>query len=247
MGDSVAEARAHFAMGGVLLAQGGHEKEAIEIFQKALRISETSYDPKSLSWTFCKLGEAFRGIEAWDDAIAALENSICFAESIEVEGKQNCKIKANQVLGQTYLEQYYSDESLVDVPKKRDEVIRQALCCSEKAVKCGLSVLLDMAQEHYFLGDTENAHLMLRGYLDATVQQGPSHCQACHQICAKDTIMNKCSVCKVARYCSRTHQIYAWKKGRLCHKVMCPLLRHWRKAKAKGGRDNDESSNAIVN
>jgi len=28
---------------------------------------------------------------------------------------------------------------------------------------------------------------------------------------------------------------------------MCPLLRRWRKAKAKEGKDNDESSNAIIN
>ena len=109
--------------------------------------------------------------------------------------------------------------------------------------------LLDMAQEHYFRGDTANAHVMLKGYLDATVQQGPSHCQACHQICANDVIMDKCSVCKVARYCSQTHQICAWKKGRLCHKVMCPLSKRWRKAmaKAKEGKDTVKSSNAIVN
>jgi len=30
MGDSVAEARAHFAMGNVRLAQSGHEKEAMK-------------------------------------------------------------------------------------------------------------------------------------------------------------------------------------------------------------------------
>ena len=30
-----------------------------------------------------------------------------------------------------------------------------------------------------------------------TVQLGPSHCQKCRQICAKDAIMEKCSVCKV--------------------------------------------------
>jgi len=253
MGDSVAEARAHFTMGDVLLAQGGHEKEAIEMLQKARGISQTSNDQQSLSWTLCKLGEALRAVEAWDDSIAALENSISIAESIEVEveDKSNCKIKANQVLGQTYLEQYYNDESLVDVPEKRDEVmeqraniLRQALCCSEKAVKCGLSVLLDMAQEHYFLGGTDNAHVMLKRYLDATVQQvGPSHCQACHQICAKDAIMDKCSVCKVARYCSEAHNMQAWMKGRLCHKVMCPFLTRWRKA----GKDNVESSNAILN
>ena len=107
--------------------------------------------------------------------------------------------------------------------------------------------LLDMVQEPYFLGDTDNVHLMLERYLDVTVKQGPSHCQACHQICAKDAIMDKCSVCKVARYCIQTHQIYAWKRGRLSHKVMCPLLTRWRKAKVKEGKDNVESCNAICN
>ena len=102
MGDSVAEARAHFTMGDVLLAQGGHEKEAIEMLQIVRGISEASDDPSSLNWTLCKLGEAFRAIEAWDDSIAALENSVSIAEFIEVEDKSNCKIKANQVLGQTY-------------------------------------------------------------------------------------------------------------------------------------------------
>ena len=41
--------------------------------------------------------------------------------------------------------------------------------------------------------------------------------------------MEKYRVCKVARYCSRDHSIQAWKKGRLCHKVMCPWLKRWRK------------------
>jgi len=41
--------------------------------------------------------------------------------------------------------------------------------------------------------------------------------------------MEKCSVCKVARYCNSAHSIHAWKKGRLYHKVMCPLLKRWRK------------------
>ena len=36
-------------------------------------------------------------------------------------------------------------------------------------------------------------------------------------------------------------------KGRLCHNVMCPFLTPWRKAKAKEGEDNSESSDAILN
>ena len=41
--------------------------------------------------------------------------------------------------------------------------------------------------------------------------------------------MEKCCVCKVARYCSLAHTGQAWKKGRLRHKVMRPLLKRWRK------------------
>jgi len=48
----------------------------------------------------------------------------------------------------------------------------------------------------------------------------------CHkQMHMLDAIMEKCNVCKVARYCSQAHSIQAWNNGRLCHKVMCPLLK----------------------
>jgi len=91
------------------------------------------------------------------------------------------------------------------------------------------ALYLDLAQEHYFLGDTEKVHNMLKRYLDRSLQLGASYCQACYQTCAKDAIMEKYSICKVTRYCSQAHSIQAWKKGRLCHKVMCPWLKHWRK------------------
>ena len=54
--------------------------------------------------------------------------------------------------------------------------------------------------------------------------------------------MESCSGCKVTRYCSRAHQEHAWKKGRFCHKVMCPLLNRWRKMEAKG---SEESCSAL--
>jgi len=237
-------------MGDLFLAQAGREMEAIEMFQKACRTLKEGSDAASLSQTFRPLGEAYTKIEAWDDAIASLEKSISIAESIEEESIVNLlKAQANQALGKTYLEQYYTDESLVGIPERKDELIRKALFCSEAASAFSLSsneyqnregskrdhtLYLDLAQEHYFLGDSEKAHNMLKKYLDATVKMGPSHCQRCYQICAKDAIMEKCSVCKVARYCSGAHSIQAWKKGRLCHKVMCPLLKSWRKMNPPG-------------
>jgi len=58
--------------------------------------------------------------------------------------------------------------------------------------------------------------------------------------------MGKCSVCKVARYCSRVHSIQAWKKGRLCHKVMCPWLKRWRKI-AEGKSSTTELCDELCN
>jgi len=54
LGDIVEQGRAHFAMGHELIVTpDGHHQEAIEMLQKALGISETNDDPKSLSWTLC--------------------------------------------------------------------------------------------------------------------------------------------------------------------------------------------------
>jgi len=235
LGNIFGQGRAYSVMGDVLLAQDGREKEAIEMFQKASGILETCGDPEGMGRVLCNLGEAYTRIEAWDDAITALKQSISIAESIDFEGKRNERqSQAYQVLGQTYLEQYYIDESLDGVPEARDEVIRKALLFSERSIEIRRgndpSILyLDVAQEHYFLGDAEKAHAVLKKYLDLTVELGSSCCQACHQSCAKDETMMVCMGCLVTRYCSQAHQRRTWKKGRLCHKVMCPLLQRWRR------------------
>jgi len=152
-----------------------------------------------------------------------------------------------QDLGNTYLEMYES------LPERNDELIRKALFWSQAAFHLPnevaiLALFLDLAQEHYFLGDLEKAHAALKTYLGGTVQLGPSYCQRCYQTFAKDAILEKCSVCKVARYCSRDHSIQAWKKGRLCHKVMCPLLKRWRKiTEGKGTTTRTELCDELFN
>ena len=220
-------------MEAVLVAQEGRETEGILMYQKCIRLFEEGKS-SDLMRVFVKLGQAYTTIGTWDDAIAYLEKGLALTESIEDESLGNqLNDVAQQSLGNTYLEKFYTDESLVGIPERSDELIRKALFWSEAAFKCQelvkLALYLDLSQEHYFLGDTEKSHLMLKKYLDATVQLGQSRCQSCSQACAKDAIMEKCSVCKVARYCSQAHNIQAWKKGRLCNKVMCPLLKRWRK------------------
>jgi len=219
----------YIAMGDVLVAQEGREKEAILMYQKCVGLFEQGNE--ELMPVFFKLGQAYTQIDAWDDAIASLEKGLSIAESREDERCVNqMKALAKQSLGNTYLEKYQS------LPERNDELIRKALFWSEAAFNLlnskgieNLALYLDLAQDHYFLGDLEKAHNMLKRYLDGTLRLGASHCQACRQICAKGAYMEKCSVCKVARYCSQAHSVQAWKKGRLCHKVMCPFLHRWRK------------------
>ena len=51
--------------------------------------------------------------------------------------------------------------------------------------------------------------------------------------------MEKCSVCKVARYCNTIHSIEDWDNDRFGHKVMCPLLKRWRRLQmGKGTGDS---------
>ena len=223
--------KTYCTMGEVLVAQEGREKDAILMFQKCVGLYEQG--DGALMGVF--LGQAYTKIEAWDDAIASLEECVSITESIAdfIEDERigdKLKGTVELSLGNTYLEKY------VSFPERNDEVIRKALFWSEAAFNLqnlkegvNLSLYLDLAQEHYFLGDTEKAHLMLKEYLDGSLRLGSLFCQACYQTCAKGAIMEKCSVCKVARYCSQAHSVHAWKKGRLCHKVMCPWLKRCRK------------------
>jgi len=171
------------------------------MYQKCVGSLEEGHSNPNLIRVFLKLGRAYRSIGAWDDAVASLEKGLSITESIE-DARIGNQLKglAKQSLGNTYLEECES------VPERIDELVRKAIFWSEAAFNLQHDatdeLLLDLAQEHYYLGDTEKAHNMIQKYLDGTVKLGPSQCQSCHQICAKDAIMEKWSVGKVARYCS---------------------------------------------
>ena len=101
------------------------------MFQKYYRISEEYNDPEGPSQILCRLGIAFRTIEASDYAITALEKSISMSASIELDVRRNeLQCETYRVLGQTYLEHYYCYASLLGVPETREEVIRKASLCS---------------------------------------------------------------------------------------------------------------------
>ena len=56
------------AMGDVLVAQEGREKEAILMFQQSCGLFEEGNLSEERMRLFLKLGQAYTKIEAWDDA-----------------------------------------------------------------------------------------------------------------------------------------------------------------------------------
>ena len=137
---------------------------------------EECNDSEALIWVLRKLGNAYTKIGAWDDAIASLEKGVLLAESIDE--RLGCQLKAvvQNTMGNTYLEKFYTEESLVGIPERNDELIRKAFLCSEAAFKCYNSkgnsdciLFLDLAQEYYFLGKSGYAHAAIHSYLDGIV------------------------------------------------------------------------------
>jgi len=121
----------YIGMGEVLVAQEGREKEAIKMYQHACVIfSEREVgnaEQEELSKTFLKIGKAYMAIEAWDDAITALFKSMTGIESFEVEIFVNAhQGLTDQLLGQTCLEWYCTDESLIGNPKRSDQLLVHA-------------------------------------------------------------------------------------------------------------------------
>jgi len=171
---------AYTAMGDVLVAQEGCEKDAILMFQKCCGLFEEGNE--ALVEVFLRLGQAYTKIEAWDDAVVALEKSMSIVESIEDERLSNQWKAAPSSPWEIHILRRMNHESL---PERNDELIRRALFFSEAAFNLqnskkdvNLALCLDLAQEHYFLDDVEKAPNVLQKYLDRTVQLGPSHCQS---------------------------------------------------------------------
>ena len=226
----------------------------------------------NLSETHFRLGRAYREIGVWEDAIQHLLQSISFAEALQEEGDaRNYQAQAHQVMGQIYLDRYCTNDDDDDASSllaqdasnsksksnsnnslHRDEILGKAAYHSRKAYELhpttNLDLSLDLTQEEYFQGHKEEAKKRLETcWNEAIASTEPLFCQECHQTSAKDATMEKCSGCMVARYCSRAHQEQAWKRGRICHEDMCPLLNRWRKMKDEGTADDVESCNAIFN
>jgi len=228
-------------------------KEAIKMYLKAIAFfSETrclAIENNRLSMTYLSitnrtLGRVFANEKKWDKAHEYMSQSIEVGlSSINVESE--AIVRSFQSWGQVYLDQYYHqiDKTGGDEATKEMPILglQNALELSSKAVVLSMNnengissqALLDVAQELYLLGDIDQSFSKLCLYLDQEIMSSSRYCQGCNQVGNFNVVSKVCKGCKACYYCNELCQHLDWKwieDKRKSHKMLCPLLKHWRKS-----------------
>ena len=208
--------------------------EAFAIFQVELDRCVESSDDREL--ILFRTGIEYRNLNKWDQSIETLQQ-LCLSVSRPDRPESTMLYQANEAIAQTYLERYCTDTTL-DIDQRTQNlshaadhsmIVRHVV--AEDKVSTEMH-LID-AQLFYFNDDKQQAFHHLELYLDARVAECKHSCYTCEQRVRHGSVPFSCASCQVASYCDRKHQKMTWKKERICHKVLCPLLGYWRVARKK--------------
>ncbi|GFH50903.1 predicted protein [Chaetoceros tenuissimus] len=109
--------------------------------------------------------------------------------------------------------------------------------------ECGIPECMLLAQLHYILRhQTSQSIYYTEMYLRRMFETGLDFCNTCS--CAHTSeVQFVCSGCRSVCYCSRAHQRLTWMKDavqgmRIGHKILCPLMKIYRKW--RNATDNNE-------
>ena len=105
--------------------------------------------------------------------------------------------RANIVMAQTCLEQYYTDTTL-DIDQ-RTEILCHANTYSNQVDEVSTAMYLTQAQLFYFNGDKQHAYHHLELYLDARLAECKLSCYTCQQRVRHGSVPFSCASCKVHR------------------------------------------------
>mmetsp|Transcript_16706 Transcript_16706/g.25032 ORF Transcript_16706/g.25032 Transcript_16706/m.25032 type:complete len:613 (-) Transcript_16706:234-2072(-) len=126
----------------------------------------------------------------------------------------------------------------------------------EKNTSLEANFYLEIAQQHFLSCKLErqsleereesrsSAHEYLKKYLDYQVTTLKTCCQACDRACTDDVSNLVCDRCLVARFCCEDHLAKSWKRGRVCHRYLCPLFKGWREVQKK--RRKEDSMEELI-
>ena len=207
----------------LLMKSKDNEVEAFEIFQKEL--DRTVYPSDEREEMHFMMGIEYRKLKKWDKSIEYLQ---CLTS------------QADEAIAKTYLERYCTDVTLGIT--KRTLLLQFATMHAQRVDAVTTDMHLIRAQLFYFNGDKHQAYRHLELYLDARLLDCKLKCYTCDQRIRTGSVPFSCACCRVASYCGRRHQKLTWKNERMSHKVLCPVLGHWRKTKKgrKNGRANED-------
>lgn len=212
-------------LGVALLKQSaGNEAVAFELFEKELN---DCLEPSDREKILIQMGAEYRNLKKWNQSIETLQ--LCPSATLRGESVRSHSA-ANKEMAQTYLEQYCSDASL-DIHQRR-KILKLATDYSQYVGAITMDMHLTHAQLFYFNGNENQAYTHLKQYLDDRLTECKLGCYTCKQRIQKEYFSMTCACCKVALYCDKIHQHLTWKNERICHKVLCPLLRYWRRVRA---------------
>ena len=226
----------------LLRRSADNEAEAFQVFQEGVnRCEESSHNRCRL---LSKMGAEYRNLKKWNLSIEVLHQLCLFASRVETctSNATVTYFAATKELTLTYLEQYCTDTTL-DIDERR-AILHHATAYSIRIYGIFSDDQLIHAQLCYFNGDIQTAYQHLEHYLDNCLVQCKLGCSTCEQRVRHKSVARTCESCRVASYCDRRHQKMTWKKERICHKVLCPLIGYWRMAKKaeKKGRENKDLS-----
>ena len=219
-----------------------NEPEAFAIFRKEL---DGCSDPLRREEILFQMGSLNRILNKWDQYIEA-HRQLCLS-STRPDGTM--LPRTNGGIAQTYLEQYCTDTN-VDI-NQRTQILSHTKMYSLQVHIVSTEMHLTQAQLFYFNGDKQQAFHHLELYMDACLAKCKLSCYTCEQRVRHGSVPFSCASCKVASYCGRKHQKLTWKNERICHKVLCPLLGHWRRTKKRktrrerNGRGNEDQSESV--
>ena len=101
-------------------------------------------------------------------------------------------------------------------------------------------------------GNKDFARTLLEQLLDSEVNgydDDDVYCHCCTQRHGESVELSKCAGCKVKYYCNRSHQKEKWRGRFIDHKMLCPYLNRWRRAKRRmeRGKRSRDSLDSILN
>ena len=242
--ESEQRVRDNLKLGQALLRRRkGNEVEAFQIFQTEMNDFfgarfHTSLDIELEEILLC-MGVESRKLKKWSQSIEYLEKLIAIRESDTMQSQ------ANKAMAETYLEQYCTDTTL-DIDQ-RTQILQLATTYAQSVDVETTDMHLIRAQLFYVNdGDKQHAYQQLELYLDVSLLDCKLKCYTCDQRIRSGSVPFSCACCKVASYCDRRHQKMTWKKERICHRVLCPLLGYWRKAKKRQRRNGSAKEDLYV-